>query len=88
MACRTCRRRTPSTCVTPDWATIRRNGHDFYFINSDNDPWGCTDRQGERLRDKLGGTLIVPTGQGHFGSKVFEQPYAEFPLLKALCLLP
>ncbi len=72
----------------PDWQKIKRNGHDFFFFNSDNDPWGCDHLQGEHLRQKLGGTLIVRSGQGHFGSKTFEQPYDNFPLLKDICLLP
>ena len=71
----------------PDWDKIKRNGGEFYFINSDDDPWGCTNLQGERLREKLGGTLIVPTGARHMGSVYFDQPYPNFPLLKALCLL-
>ena len=71
----------------PDWDKIKTNGRDFYFFNSDNDPWGCDHHQGEALREKLGGTLIVASGQGHFGSKTFEQPYDTFPLLKDVCLL-
>jgi uncharacterized protein len=73
---------------SPDWEKIKRNGREFFFINSDNDPWGCDNHQGEALREKLGGTLIVATGQGHFGSKIFSQPYDKFPLLKEICLLP
>jgi predicted alpha/beta hydrolase family esterase len=72
---------------SPDWDKIKRNGRDFFFLNSDNDPWGCDHKQGEALRLHLGGTLIVKTGEGHFGSKVFQQPYDKFPLLKELCLL-
>lgn len=71
----------------PDWDKIKRNGREFFFFNSDNDPWGCDQKQGDDLRQKLGGTLIVQTGQGHFGSKIFEQPYDQFPLLKEICLL-
>ena len=72
---------------SPDWEKIKTNGREFFMLNSDNDPWGCTQVQGEALREKLGGTLIVQTGQGHFGSKIFEQPYDTFPLLKEICLL-
>ncbi len=51
-------------------------------INSDNDPWDCTDRQGRYLIDHLKkGTLVVPKGGGHFGSKRFHDPCTEFPLL-------
>jgi len=72
---------------TPDWTKIKENSRSFFFFNSDNDPWGCDHRQGEALREKLGGTLIVPTGEGHFGSKVFDQSYGTFPLLQDICLL-
>ncbi len=72
---------------SPDYDKIKQNGREFFFFNSDNDPWGCTHVQGEALREKLGGTLIIPSGEGHFGSKIFNQPYDTFPLLKDICLL-
>jgi predicted alpha/beta hydrolase family esterase len=72
---------------SPDWEKIKNNGREFFFFNSDNDPWGCDHHQGEALREKLGGTSIVQTGEGHFGSKVFEQVYDAFPLLREVCLL-
>lgn len=71
----------------PDWDAMRRNGGEFYFLNSDDDPWGCDIAQGEELRRRLGGTLVAASGQGHFGSAVFEQPYNRFPLLRNLCLM-
>ncbi len=70
-----------------DWDALPDKADDWFFLNSDNDPWGCDQHQGERLREKLGGTLIVQSGEGHFGSAIFKQPYNTFPLLKALCLL-
>jgi hypothetical protein len=72
---------------SPDWDKIKANGRDLYYFNSDNDPWGCDHHQGEALREKLGGTLIIRSGHGHFGSKIFEQPYDTFPLLRDVCLL-
>ena len=72
---------------TSDWPKIKANGNQFFFFNADNDPWGCDHHQGEALREKLGGTLIIRSGDGHFGSKVFEQPYDTFPMLKDICLL-
>ena len=69
-----------------DWEKIRRQGRDFTFIHSDNDPWGCDAAQGETMRQKLGGTLVVMTGQGHFGSNVFKQAYSTFPMLRDVCL--
>lgn len=35
--------------------------------------------------DKLGGTQVI-RNEGHFGSTTYDQPYPEFPLLKALIL--
>ena len=72
---------------SPDWAKIRSNGHEFFFLNADNDPWGCDQHQGAMLREKLGGTQIILTGESHFGSKTFKQTYPTFPLLKEICLL-
>ena len=84
-------------CVTPlgkgtdgmlqrvyNWERISQRAGEFYFINSDNDPWGCDDRQGRIMLDHLGGTLIIRQGEGHMGSDAFHQPYREFPLLKKL----
>jgi hypothetical protein len=34
--------------------------------------------------DKLGGTLIIKSGEGHMGSDSFNQPYKEFPLIITL----
>jgi predicted alpha/beta hydrolase family esterase len=76
----------PMLLKEPDWEKIKRNGHEFFFFNSDNDPWGCNISQGEALRKKLGGTLIIKTGERHFGSKTFKQTYDAFPLLKDICL--
>jgi hypothetical protein len=70
-----------------DVAVIRRNCQALTYIHSDNDPWACGQEQGEFMRRSLGGTLIVMTGQGHFGSDAMKQPYKTFPLLLAHCLL-
>ncbi|WP_433303041.1 RBBP9/YdeN family alpha/beta hydrolase [Actinoplanes sp. CA-030573] len=64
-----------------DWATIRGNARDFYFINSATDPYGCDAAQGRAMFDKLGGTQIV-RNDGHFGD--YNQVYDEFPLLDRL----
>jgi len=76
----------PMLLPNPDWARMKGNCADIAFIHSDDDPWGCTHKQGEVLREKLGGTLVVKTGHGHFGSRVFNQEYSEFPLLRDICL--
>lgn len=63
-----------------DWDKIKANCGNFVFINSDNDPWGCDDKQGKIMQDHLGGKLIVKH-DGHMGSEKFNQPYREFPLI-------
>ena len=63
-----------------DWEKIKNNCGEYIFINSDNDPWKCDDKQGRNLYDHLGGTLII-WHQGHMGSDTFKQPYKEFPFL-------
>lgn len=68
-----------------DWGKIKEHASDFVFINSDNDPWGCDDKQGRHMYDKLGGTLII-RHDGHFGSADQNQPYKEFPLLKKIII--
>ena len=67
-----------------DWEKIRSHAQSFVFINSNNDPWGCTDAMGREMLNKLGGVLVVPKDQGHMGSTTFSQPYTEFPLLLKL----
>jgi predicted alpha/beta hydrolase family esterase len=66
-----------------DWEKIKQHSTDFIFINSVNDPWGCDDKQGRFMYDKLGGTQII-RNDGHFGSASYNQPYKEFPLLERL----
>ncbi len=65
------------------WKKIRDHSKEFVFINSDNDPWGCNDKQGREMYDKLGGMLVI-WHQGHMGSDTFNQPYKEFPFLLKL----
>lgn len=67
-----------------DWKKIRSKSEDFIFINSDDDPWGCNDKHGKMMFNKLGGTQIVLHGQGHMGSDKFKQPYKRFRLLEKL----
>ncbi len=67
-----------------DWEKIATHVAAPFVINSDNDPWGCDVAAGLKLIDKIGGTLIVPHGEGHMGSTSFNQPYKEFPLLTRL----
>lgn len=67
-----------------DWKKIKGNAKDLIFINSDNDPWGCNDKEGLNMFEKLGGTLILRENEGHMGSNTFNQPYTTFPLLEKL----
>lgn len=64
-----------------DWKRIREHCARFVVINSDNDPWGCTDAVGRRLAEYLGGEFVLSEGQGHMGSMKFNQPYREFSML-------
>jgi len=66
------------------WSVIKSHAKEFIFINSDNDPWDCTDVQGRIMFDHLGGTQIILHGEGHMGSTTYKQPYKEFPLLTKL----
>jgi serine hydrolase len=66
-----------------DWAKIRKNVRDIYFVNSINDPWGCDDKQGRIMFDHLGGTQII-RDEGHFGSGTYNQPHPTFELLDRL----
>lgn len=68
------------------WAKIRRSVEDIIFINSDNDPWGCDDKEGYYMLQNIGGTLIIRHGEGHMGSDKFKQPHKRFPLLERLLL--
>lgn len=66
-----------------NWDAIKAKAEEFIFINSDNDPWDCNDRQGKIMADNLGGRLII-RHDGHMGSTTYNQPYTEFPLLVEL----
>lgn len=71
----------PVLQTTYDWQAIRSHVRDLYFINSRHDPYGCDDRQGRAMFDRLGGTQIV-RDDGHFGDH--DQPYETFELLDKL----
>lgn len=66
-----------------NWEAIRPKARQFIFINSDNDPWTCDDKQGRIMFDNLGGMQII-LHEGHMGSTTHKQPYKEFPLLLKL----
>ncbi|WP_139980423.1 RBBP9/YdeN family alpha/beta hydrolase [Nocardioides litoris] len=64
-----------------DWSAIRAHVRDLYFVNSRVDPYGCDDRQGRAMLERLGGTQVV-RDDGHFGD--VDQPYESFELLDRL----
>lgn len=64
-----------------DWAAIKAHVRDPYFINSRSDPYGCDDKQGRFLFERLGGTQLI-RDDGHFGD--YDQPYETFELLDRL----
>jgi len=65
-----------------DWKKIAEHVDDIIFLNSDNDPWGCTDVEGRYMLDQIGkGKLIIMKNEGHMGSDSFNQPYKQFPFL-------
>lgn len=66
-----------------DWDKIKAHVKDITFINSVNDPWGCSAEQGRIMFDQLDGTQII-RNDGHFGSTSQNQIYTEFPLLERL----
>lgn len=63
-----------------DWEKIRKNGENITIINSDNDPWGCDDKVGKLLQERIGGNLIIKH-EWHFGTWTYNQPYPTFELL-------
>lgn len=67
-----------------DWEKIKRTCHEFTFIVSDDDPWGCSDQLSRPIFDQVGGTLVIVKHGGHFGSTTFKQPLYSFPLLLQL----
>lgn len=77
----------PNTAIEPvlqdtyNWSAIRAHVHDICFINSINDPYGCDDKQGRLLFDRLGGKQII-CDEGHFGD--YNQIYLTFPSVDAL----
>lgn len=54
------------------------------IINSDNDPWGCTDAAARFVATKLYATQVTMVGHGHMGSVAYHQSYRQFPLIKQL----
>lgn len=67
-----------------NWDVIKKAAGEIVVINSDNDPWGCNDKQAMPVAEKLAAEFILAEGQGHMGSSSWNQPYREFRMLKNL----
>lgn len=64
-----------------DWENIKMHAKSFYFFHSDNDPYVPL-WHGEKLREYLGGELIVMRGQAHFSTTTYlGEKYRKFPKL-------
>ncbi len=70
-----------------NWEEIKKVAGEITIINSDDDPWGCDDKQAKPVAEKLGAKFILAEGQGHMGSSSWNQPYREFKLLKDLLII-
>lgn len=66
------------------WKKIKDNSKNIIYINSNNDPWGCNDKEGYYMWKKTGGNLTLLEDEGHMGSGSQNQPYKQFPLLKSI----
>jgi len=70
-----------------DYDRILSAADEIVLINSDNDPWGCNDKQARPVAEALGARFVLAEGQGHMGSGGFNQPMPELTILKDLLLL-
>lgn len=66
-----------------NWEKIKRSANNFYFIYSDNDPYDCGDHHGKKLKELLGGKLLIKRGEGHFNLEKSPN-YRQFPLILEL----
>jgi uncharacterized protein len=67
-----------------DYDEVKKHASEIVFLNSDNDPWGCDDKQARPIAEKLGAKFVLAKGEGHMGSGTFNQPYREHKILKDL----
>lgn len=63
-----------------DWKKIQKSCRRFYFIASDNDPYLCGVDQAQILQDRLGGEVVLMSGEGHFNLEEGSK-YKQFPEL-------
>ena len=62
-----------------DFEIIRTKAGKFIFLHSDNDPY-CPVEHAQYLAEKVGGELVIKSGQGHFNTEISEK-YKAFPEL-------
>jgi uncharacterized protein len=56
-----------------DFEKIKSHSNQFIFIHSEDDPY-CPLEHAKYLSDKLGGKLIIKSGQGHFSGSDVKIP--------------
>lgn len=66
-----------------NWQKIKNSCDKFYLVYSDNDPYDCGKRHGKVIQEKIGGQLIIKSGEGHFNLEK-SSDYKQFPLLLEL----
>jgi len=62
-----------------DFDLIKTKANKFVFIHSDNDPY-CPLEHAQYLSEKLGGKLIVKSGQFHFSIGTAGEKYKKFAI--------
>lgn len=67
-----------------DYDRILGSANEIVLVNSDNDPWGCTDKQARPVAEALDAKFVLAKGMGHMGSGTFNQPMPKLPLVKEL----
>lgn len=63
-----------------DFKKIKSKSRTWYFIHSNNDPY-CPLEHAKYLHEKIGGDLIILSGQKHFSVGSFGESYRQFPYL-------
>lgn len=63
-----------------DWDKIKKQSKEFVLIHSDNDPYVPL-AEATFLKTKLGGDLVLLSGQKHFSIGTVGEQYKKFPKL-------
>jgi predicted alpha/beta hydrolase family esterase len=67
-----------------DATSIKGAAREIIIINSDNDPWQCSDAQARAIALSLGSTFIISVGNGHMGSSSYNDPCLRLDIVKRL----